>query len=355
MKPQKILVTGAAGFIGFHVARRLLERGDEVIGLDNINHYYDVRLKYARLAETGVEEGQIEDGIPARSSKYPRYRFIKQDLKDCEPLNMLFKEEKFDTVCHLAAQAGVRYSLENPYAYAESNLVGFINIIEACRLYGIKHLVYASSSSVYGANQTIPFSTNDRTDQPVSLYGATKKSNELVAHCYSHLFKFPTTGLRFFTVYGPWGRPDMALYIFIKAILDNKPIDIYNHGAMKRDFTYIDDVAEGVVRVIDKPPTSESKSQTSSVPYNIYNIGSGSAVDLMEFIESIEKALGKKALKNMLPMQPGDVPSTWADTTDLKCDFNYQPATSVKKGVDIFIKWYLNYHKSGVDTSAKVP
>jgi len=346
MNPQKILVTGAAGFIGFHVARRLLERGDEVVGLDNLNDYYDVRLKYARLAETGIEEGQIQVGVPVRSSKYPCYRFIKQDLKDREPLNRLLESGKFDTVCHLAAQAGVRYSLENPYAYAESNLVGFINIIESCRLHEIKHLVYASSSSVYGANPAIPFSTSDRTDQPVSLYGATKKSNELIAHCYSHLFRLPTTGLRLFTVYGPWGRPDMAYFIITKAILDNKPIDIYNHGAMKRDFTYIDDVAEAVARVVDKPPLRESKANTPSVPYAIYNIGRGSAVNLLEFIESIEIALDKKGKKNMLPMQPGDISSTWADIADLKRDFGYLPTTTVKKGIELFVGWYLNFYKT---------
>lgn len=293
MSSKKILVTGAAGFIGFHIVQGLLERGDEVVGLDNINDYYDIRLKHARLAEAGIEEDRIKEGASVRSSKHPRYRFVKQDFTALELLIRLFESEKFDLVCHLAAQAGVRYSLENPYAYVESNLVGFVNIIEACRLYGIKHLVYASSSSVYGSNQSIPFSTKDRTDHPVSLYGATKKCSELVAHCYSHLFKLPTTGLRFFTVYGPWGRPDMAYFRFAQSILDNKPIDIYNYGAMKRDFTYIADVTECVVRIIDEPPTGGVNAQLSDTPYRILNIGKGSPVDLMEFIGLIEKALEK--------------------------------------------------------------
>ena len=345
MSSKKILVTGAAGFIGFHIVQRLLERGDDVIGLDNINDYYDIRLKYARLTEAGIEEGRIKEGAFARSSKYPRYRFVKQDLKALEPLKRLFESEKFDLVCHLAAQAGVRYSLENPYAYVDSNLVGFVNLMEACRLYRIKHLVYASSSSVYGTNQSIPFSTKDRTDHPASLYGATKKSNELVAYCYSHLFHLPSTGLRLFTVYGPWGRPDMAYFRFARSILDNKPIDIYNHGAMKRDFTYIADVTECVVRIMDRPPTADANAQLSDTPFRILNIGRGSPVDLMEFIGLIEKALGKSAEKRLLPMQPGDVAITWADTSDLRREFDYQPATPLQKGIDAFIEWYLNYHK----------
>ena len=337
---MKILVTGTAGFIGFHVARRLLERGDEVVGLDNINDYYDVKLKYARLAETGIEEGRIREGSIVVSSKYARYRFIKQDIKYHESLNQLFEEERFETVVHLAAQAGVRYSLENPYAYAESNLVGFVNVIEACRLYGAKHLVYASSSSVYGSNANIPFSTEDKTDHPVSLYGATKKCNEVIAHSFSHLFNLPTTGLRFFTVYGPWGRPDMAVFIFAKAILEGRPIEIYNHGDMERDFTYIDDIVDGVVRAL-APPTF----QAAGAPCRLYNIGHGSPVKLLDFIEEIEKALGRKTVKNMLPMQPGDVRATWANTADLLRDFGYEPATPIQTGIDSFIKWYLAYHK----------
>jgi len=344
MSSKKILVTGAAGFIGFHIVQRLLERADEVVGLDNINDYYDMRLKHARLAEAGIEEGRIKDGAPVRSSKYPCYRFVKQDLKAVEPLSRLFESEKFDAVCHLAAQAGVRYSLENPYAYADSNLVGFVNLIETCRLCEIKHLIYASSSSVYGSNRSIPFSTRDRTDNPVSLYGASKKSNELIAYCYSHLFKLPTTGLRLFTVYGPWGRPDMAYFRFAQSILEGRPIDIYNHGLMKRDFTYIDDVAECVVRIMDKPPTGDANAKLSDTPHRILNIGKGSPVDLMEFINLIEKALGKSAEKRLLPIQPGDVAITWADTSDLKREFDYQPSTPLQKGIEAFIEWFLNYY-----------
>lgn len=348
---MKILVTGAAGFIGYHIARRLLERGDDVVGLDNINDYYNVRLKYSRLAETGIEENDIRAGIPILSSKYPLYRFIKQDLKDHVFLSRLFKNEKFESVCHLAAQAGVRYSLENPYSYAESNLVGFINVIEACRLHRIKHLVYASSSSVYGLNQSMPFSVQSDTDHPVSLYGATKKSNEIIAHSFSYLFGLPATGLRFFTVYGPWGRPDMACFIFTKAILESNPIKIYNHGDMKRDFTYIDDIVESVVRVIDRPPLvalhsagATTNSLSQEVPFKIYNIGNGSPVKLLEFIEAIEAALGRKAIKQMLPMQPGDLRETWADTTELENDFNYRPATPFQVGVNSFIEWYLSFY-----------
>ncbi|PWB78992.1 MAG: NAD-dependent epimerase [Candidatus Methylomirabilota bacterium] len=338
---MKILVTGTAGFIGFHLARRLLARGDEVVGLDNINDYYDIRLKYARLADTGIDEALIQDGLPVPSAKHPNYRFVKQNLADRESLGRLFREEKFDKVCHLAAQAGVRYSLENPHAYVESNLAAFVNLIELCRRCETGHLVYASSSSVYGLNPTMPFSTDSDTDHPVSLYGATKKSNELIAHSYSHLFGLPTTGLRFFTVYGPWGRPDMAAFIFAKAIRENRPIDIFNHGDMERDFTYVDDIVEGVVRVIDKPPVALPPGP----PFKVYNIGHGSPVRLLEFVAAIERALGRKAVKNMLPMQPGDVRSTWADTEDLRRDLDYQPATSVEEGIDRFIEWYLGYYK----------
>jgi len=337
---MKTLITGAAGFIGFHLARRLLERGDTVVGLDNINDYYDVRLKYARLAETGIGEGSANEGVPVQSSRYPNYRFVKLDLKDREPLEELFRNEKFDLVCHLAAQAGVRYSLENPHAYVDANLVGFVNIIELCRRHAAAHLVYASSSSVYGLNAQMPFSTCAETDHPASLYGATKKSNELIAHCYSHLYGLPTTGLRFFTVYGPWGRPDMAYFLFTKAILEIRPIDIYNHGDMERDLTFIDDIIEGIVRVLDKPV--DSPSLTS---YRLYNIGHGSPVRLLDFIEAIEKALGRKAVKNLLPMQPGDVRATWADTSDLLRDFGYAPATDIRTGIERFVKWYLEYYR----------
>ena len=349
---MKILVTGTAGFIGFHLAQRLIERGDTVVGLDVINDYYDVDLKYSRLAETGIKKEKIEYGKPVKSSLYPNYSFVKLDLKDKDGIDVLFKNEKFDKVCNLAAQAGVRYSLTNPMAYIDSNIVGFINILEACRHNGIKHLAYASSSSVYGDNETLPFSTSDNVDHPISLYAASKKSNELMAHVYSHLFGIPTTGLRFFTVYGPWGRPDMALFIFTKAIIEGRAIDVFNYGEMQRDFTYIDDIVEGVVRVIDNPPVENkdwnSKNpdpSTSRAPYKVYNIGNNAPVRLMSFIEAIEKKLGKVAEKNMLPLQAGDVPATYADVTDLVNDLGYKPDTPIEKGVESFINWYLDYYK----------
>ena len=348
---MKILITGTAGFIGYHLAKRLIERGDEVIGLDNINDYYDVNLKYGRLKESGIEKEAIEYNKLVESNKYPNYKFIKLNLEDRENLFKLFKEEKFDKVCHLAAQAGVRYSLTNPYAYIDSNIVGHMNILEAVRHHDVKALSYASSSSVYGLNKKQPFSTNDNVDHPISLYAATKKSNELMSHTYSYLYNIPTTGLRFFTVYGPWGRPDMALFKFVKNILEDKPIDVYNYGNMQRDFTYIDDIVEGVVRVIDNPPTGnpnwDGKPSESIAPYKVYNIGNGSPVKLMDFIEAIEEILGKKAKKNLLPMQPGDVPSTWADTTNLEKDFGYKPFTPVKEGIEKFIKWYKEFY--GID------
>jgi UDP-glucuronate 4-epimerase len=348
---EKILITGAAGFIGFSLAKKLLERGDAVVGLDNINDYYDVRLKYRRLAETGIAREQITYGQSVQSSSYPHYKFVMLNVEDREKQFDLFESERFDKVCHLAAQAGVRYSLVNPYAYIRSNIDGFINILEACRRFDIKHLVYASSSSVYGLNEEMPFSTHHNVDHPVSLYGATKKSNELMAHSYSYLYNIPSTGLRFFTVYGPWGRPDMALFQFTKAILDGNPIDVYNYGKMKRDFTYIDDIVEGVKRVIDKAPrgnmtwNGKTPDPSSSIaPYKIYNIGNNNPVSLMEFIEAIEKTLGKEAMKNLLPMQPGDVPATWADVTDLIEDLDYQPHTPVKEGIEKFIVWYRSFY-----------
>jgi UDP-glucuronate 4-epimerase len=346
-----ILVTGSAGFIGYSLARKLLERGDTVIGLDNLNDYYDVRLKYSRLLETGIARDSVAPGEMAQSSTFPRYTFIRLNLEDREKLFKIFEDIKLDAVCHLAAQAGVRYSLVNPYAYINSNIIGFTNILEACRQHSIKHLVYASSSSVYGLNEKMPFSTHHNVDHPVSLYGASKKSNELMAHSYSYLFKIPTTGLRFFTVYGPWGRPDMALFLFTKAIQEGKPIDVYNSGEMERDFTYIDDITEGVMRVIDKPPRGNQDwdgkcpdPSSSSAPYKIYNIGNNSPVKLMDFIGAIEEALGKKAQLNLLPMQSGDVPSTWADVTDLIEDLDYRPNTPVREGINNFIRWYRSFY-----------
>jgi UDP-glucuronate 4-epimerase len=351
---MKILVTGTAGFIGYHLAQRLIGRGDEVVGLDAINDYYDPAIKYARLAQTGIVKEAIEHNKLTSSNKFKNYRFIRLNLEDKQNLDALFAAQKFDKVCNLAAQAGVRYSLINPQAYINANIVGFINILEACRHHSVKHLAYASSSSVYGLNEAMPFSTHNNVDHPVSLYAASKKSNELMAHTYSHLFGLPTTGLRFFTVYGPWGRPDMALFLFTKAILEGKPIDVFNQGQMKRDFTYVDDIVEGVVRVIDHIPignpnwTGQAPDPSSSkAPYKIYNIGNSSPVKLMDFISAIEKALGKEAQKNMLPIQPGDVPATWADVNDLVEDLGYKPGTSIQEGVNRFIAWYKAYFQVG--------
>jgi UDP-glucuronate 4-epimerase len=349
---MKVLVTGTAGFIGSFVAVRLAERGDEVVGIDNISEYYDVRLKYGRLERDGLDRGKAEAGEWVKSSKYPAYRFKRTNLEDPPAIQGLFEKEKFDMVCHLAAQAGVRYSLVNPHSYIDANIAGFMNILEGCRHYKIAHLAYASSSSVYGLNEKYPFSVHDSVDHPISLYAATKKANELMAHTYSHLFGLPATGLRFFTVYGPWGRPDMALFLFTKAILEGRPIDVFNHGKMKRDFTYIDDIVTGVVKVLDKPPAGDPQwSGTrpdpagSRAPYRLYNIGNNSPVELMVFIEAIEKALGKKAKKNFLAMQPGDVPATWADVSDLVEHFGYKPAMSVEEGVKRFVEWYVEYYK----------
>ncbi|SFD12303.1 NAD-dependent epimerase [Pragia fontium] len=334
---MKFLVTGAAGFIGFHVSQRLLSLGHEVVGIDNLNDYYDVSLKEARLAL--IEE-------------HPQFRFIKLDLADREGMAALFAAEGFQRVIHLAAQAGVRYSLENPHAYADANLIGHLNILEGCRHHKIEHLLYASSSSVYGLNRKLPFSTNDTVDHPISLYAATKKANELMSHSYSHLFNLPTTGLRFFTVYGPWGRPDMALFKFTKAIIEGRSIDVYNHGDMRRDFTYIDDIVESIVRIQAVIPaanpswTVETGSPaTSSAPYAIYNIGNSQPVRLMEYIESLERALGKIAKKNLLPMQPGDVLETSADTSALDKAIGFKPQTSVEDGVQRFVDWYRSFYQ----------
>ena len=333
----KILVTGAAGFIGFHLSQRLLERGDEVIGLDNLNDYYDVTLKKARLEQLLAK---------------PNFSFRFLDLADRDGMAQLFAESNFEKVVNLAAQAGVRYSIKNPHAYVDSNLVGFVNILEGCRHSNVEHLVFASSSSVYGANQKIPFSVHDNVDHPVSLYAASKKANELMAHTYSSLYGLPTTGLRFFTVYGPWGRPDMALFLFTKAILAGKPIDVFNYGKMKRDFTYIDDIVEGVIRVIDHvaEPNPQWSGQipdpaTSYAPYKNYNIGNHQPVELMQFIETLENCLGIKAKKNLLPIQPGDVPSTYADVDALVEDLGFQPNTSIEVGIERFVKWYRSYYQ----------
>jgi len=331
------LVTGAAGFIGYHVAQRLLDRGDTVLGLDNLNDYYDVSLKEARLARLTARE---------------RFRFGRLDVADREGMARLFAAERPQRIVHLAAQAGVRYSIENPHAYVDSNLVGFTNILEGCRHNGVEHLVYASSSSVYGGNTRLPFSEHDNIDHPVSLYAATKKANELMAHTYSHLFRLPTTGLRFFTVYGPWGRPDMALFLFTRAILDGRPIDVFNHGNMVRDFTYIDDIVEGVIRVADRPaeanPTfdpARPDPSTSNAPYRVFNIGNSQPTPLAEYIEALEEALGRKAQRNYLPMQPGDVPATSANTDELDAWVGFKPNTPVREGVRRFVAWYREFYK----------
>jgi UDP-glucuronate 4-epimerase len=349
---MKVLVTGTAGFIGSFVAIRLAERRDEIVGIDNISDYYDVKLKYGRLERDGFDPKKAEAGEWVHSNKYPAYRFKRLSLEDRAGLAHLFSKEKFESVCHLAAQAGVRHSLSEPNSYISANIEGFTNILECCRHHSTKHLVFASSSSVYGLNETYPFSTRDNVDHPISLYAATKKANELMAHTYSHLFGIPATGLRFFTVYGPWGRPDMALFLFTKAILGDRPIDVFNHGQMSRDFTYIDDIVTGVVMVLDRPPKGDPTwngkkpdPATSRAPYRIYNIGNNSPVRLMDFIEAIEKSLGRKAKKNFLPMQPGDVPMTWADVDDLVKDFGYKPRTPIQEGMDRFVKWYMEYYK----------
>ena len=333
---MKVLVTGAAGFIGFHTSKALLDRGDHVVGFDNLNPYYDAKLKQDRLARLQGRNG---------------FSFVQNDLEDREAVETLFREERFDRVIHLAAQAGVRYASENPHAYIDSNLVGFLHILEGCRRNDVEHLVYASSSSVYGANTEMPFSVHQNVDHPLSLYAATKKANELMAHSYSHLYEMPVTGLRFFTVYGPWGRPDMSLFKFTKNILAGEPIDVYNYGDHVRDFTYIDDIVEGVVRCLDRIAASNPDwdsdapdPATSSAPYRLYNIGNNNPVELMHFIACIENALGRKAEKNMLPMQPGDVRKTYADVDDLVEDMGYRPSTEIETGIQNFIDWYRDYY-----------
>ena len=334
---QKILVTGAAGFIGFHLCNHLLKKGKQVVGLDNLNDYYDVGLKKDRLA---------------RLTSNDNFQFIKLDLIDRQEIARLFTREQFDAVVNLAAQAGVRYSLINPYAYVDSNIVGFVNILEGCRHTGVSHLVFASSSSVYGANARMPFSVHDNVDHPVSLYAASKKANELMAHCYADLYDLPCTGLRFFTVYGPWGRPDMALFLFTKAIIAGEPIKVFNYGKMQRDFTYIDDIIEGISRVIDRPPTANPNwdrlnpdPASSYAAYRIFNIGNNQPVELLHFIQVLEKALGQKAQLNLLPIQPGDVPCTYADIDDLIAAVDFGPATSIEQGIESFIQWYRQYYR----------
>jgi UDP-glucuronate 4-epimerase len=349
---MKVLVTGTAGFIGFHVAETLLKRGDEVVGLDVINDYYELRLKYGRLEKSGILEEMIVPDQLVQSKVHPKYRFIKADLANRDLLMELFKNEQFDVVVNLAAQAGVRYSLTNPQAYLHSNFTGFFNLLEACRNFPVKHLVYASSSSVYGLNEHMPFSEKDGVNHPISLYAASKKSNELMAHTYSHLFRIPSTGLRFFTVYGPWGRPDMALFLFTRSILEGKPIQVFNDGNMQRDFTYIDDIVQGVIKVIDSPAKAndswngaEPDPSASSAPYRVYNIGNSAPVKLMDFIKALEIAIGKEAVKDYQPLQMGDVLATWADTSQLQDDLGYKPTTSVDKGVKLFVDWYKTFYK----------
>ena len=349
---MKILVTGAAGFIGYHLAKQLVSNGFEVVGFDSINDYYDVSLKYDRLATSGITKANIQYNKMVKSSYFSLYSFIQLNLEDKQNLEELFSEQKFDIVVNLAAQAGVRFSITNPSAYIDSNIVGFANLLECCRQYQISHFVYASSSSVYGLNETIPFETVHSTDHPISLYAATKKSNELMAHVYSHLYDMPTTGMRFFTVYGPWGRPDMAMFLFTKAIIEGLPINVFNNGKMERDFTYIDDIVNGITGVIKILPKKNPKwsglepdSSTSSAPYQLYNIGNSTPVKLINFINAIENKLGKKAIKILMPIQPGDVHKTYADVTPLKINIGYQPATTIQEGVNNFVDWYINYFK----------
>jgi len=364
---RKILVTGAAGFIGFHLSRRLLAEGNAVVGLDNLNSYYDVTLKQARLKileGVGTEKGTDFKSVPF-SPPVPfstPFSFVRADLADRNAMEALFRENRFEIVVNLAAQAGVRYSLENPRAYMDSNLVGFLNILEGCRWQGVRHLVFASSSSVYGANTRMPFSVRDNVDHPLSLYAATKKANELMAHAYASLYKLPCTGLRFFTVYGPWGRPDMALFLFTRAILENRPIDVFNEGRMERDFTYIDDIVEGLVRVLERVPApnpdwqGDSPDPSSSfAPYRLFNIGNNRPVALMEFIEILERQLGRKAIHNFLPMQAGDVQATCADVDDLMAAVGFRPATPITEGIRRFVAWYREYYRVGTDWKSADP
>ena len=336
---MKILVTGAAGFIGFHTCLKLVSQGHEVYGIDNINDYYDPKLKFDRLNELGFNEAASKlFKNEVQSAKFNSLRFSRIDLIDHESIDNLFKQEQFEVVCNLAAQAGVRYSIENPKAYIDSNISGFLNILEGCRNHKVKHLVYASSSSVYGENKKVPFETTDNVDHPISLYAASKKSNELMAHTYGHLYGFKTTGLRFFTVYGPWGRPDMAYYLFTEAISNDQPIKVFNNGQMERDFTYIDDIVNGVTKVIEKNIDSREH-------YKIYNIGNNKTESLQDFIETIEQAIGKEAIKEMYPMQQGDVPRTFADVDELIKDYEYSPSIDIKSGIQSFVKWFINYKK----------
>ncbi|HKK45325.1 MAG TPA: NAD-dependent epimerase [Balneolaceae bacterium] len=354
---MKILVTGAAGFIGFHLMKRLSKEGFDILGLDNINDYYSTNLKYDRLAQLEINKSDIQEEKLVESRTNEKLKFIKTGMENKPVIDKLFSEQDFDVVINLAAQAGVRYSLKNPYRYIDSNISGFLNLLEGARHHSVKHFIYASSSSVYGANTNMPFSTSDNVDHPMSLYAATKKSNELMAHTYSNLFNIPTTGLRFFTVYGPWGRPDMALFLFAEAMMKDEPINVFNHGKMERDFTYIDDIIEGIYRLIPKPPTPNSDwsgknpdPATSFAPYRIFNIGNSNPVQLMDFISEIEKQLNIKAQKKMLPMQPGDVPKTWANVEDLFDYINFRPQVSVEEGIKNFIDWYKGYFisKKGV-------
>ncbi len=349
---KKVLVTGTAGFIGFHLINKLKESQYNIIGLDNINNYYDVNLKYARLQQTGILRDEIVYGKLTCSSVIPSYKFIQLDLCDKEKIAELFKQEQFDAVVHLAAQAGVRYSIINPHAYTDANITGFLNILEGCRSVNTKHLVFASTSSVYGLNTNMPLNVHESTEHPITLYAATKKANEMMAHSYSHLFHLPVTGVRFFTAYGPWGRPDMALFLFTKAILNNEPIKVFNKGEMIRDFTYVTDIAEGLYKILEKPTpananwnTNSHDTASSSAAYRIVNIGNSKPVSLMDYIDAVEKAIGKKAIKEMLPLQPGDVPATNADVCDLINDYNYKPATEVNEGVKKFIEWYRAFYK----------
>jgi len=338
---MKILVTGTAGFIGYYLVEKLASLDHYVIGIDNINNYYDINLKYARLQRSGIKTDKIEYGIKIQSTALPTYSFVKLDLTDRESLFALFAKEQFDCICNLAAQAGVRYSLENPYSYIDSNIQGFINILEAARQFNIRHLVYASSSSVYGINKKVPFSESDKADCPASLYAASKKANELMAYSYANLYKIPCSGLRFFTVYGPLGRPDMAYFLFTNAITEGKSIDVYNNGDMLRDFTYIDDIVDGITKAIERPP----KTSDSLIPYKLYNLGNNNPVKLLDFIEVLEKHLGKRANKNFLPMQPGDVPVTMADIEFTKQELSWQPKTSIEEGLKKFVVWYKSMEK----------
>ncbi len=350
---MKVLITGTAGFIGFHLAELLHKQGHVVLGLDNVNDYYDVNLKLSRLKVSGIDTDAIEYGKIMRSKSHENLSFIKAELEDRDAVFNAFDNFRPEIVVNLAAQAGVRYSLSNPDTYIKSNIQGFLNVLEACRKYPVNQLLYASSSSVYGLNKNMPFSVHKNVDHPVSLYAASKKANELMAHTYSHLFGIPTTGLRFFTVYGPWGRPDMALFIFTRAILEGKPIEVYNYGKMERDFTYVADIVGGISHMLSKPPVANPlwnpenpDPASSSAPYRLYNIGNSQPVKLMDFISAIEKKTGKKAIMEMMPIQAGDVPKTWADTSDLKADYNYSPYTPIQEGIDRFIEWYSEYYSA---------